>query len=75
MLSTEGLPGPVMAVREAGDGEPEVVRGPSDHYSFRLSPPGRRMSILRRAPVMASKPVAKTMLSTYSALAFEAPPA
>src|SRR5438128_1727054 len=70
LLSTEGLPGPVMANRLGNPAtvSPRYVRGPSVHASFSLRPARPRMSMLSSAPVMASKPVANTMLSsTYAA--------
>ena len=52
-------------VREAGDGEAEVACAGLRPTSAAASGPARpRMSMLSSAPVMASNPVAKTMLSS-----------
>ena len=68
-LSTEGLPGTVIANRlgKPATVSPRYVRGPSAHASLRVRPPRPLMSMLKSAPVMASKPVAKTMLSSVYA--------
>ena len=50
------------------------MRGPSAHFSRSDRPSTPRMSMASSAPVMASKPVAKTMLSSsYSASAVRRP--
>jgi hypothetical protein len=69
LLSTDGLPGPVIANRlgKPATASPRYVRGPSAHASCRVRPPRPRMSMPRSAPVIASKPVANTMLSSVYA--------
>ncbi len=50
------------------------MAGPAAQASFSRAPPLPRMSILSSAPVMASKPIAKTMASTsYSRTAVFTP--
>src|SRR6476646_1472141 len=74
--STEGLPGPVMVNRFGKPAiiMPRYVHGPPDQCCFRETPALPRISMLLRAPVMASKPVAHTMLSSaYSAFAVRTP--
>ena len=43
---------------------PRYVRGPAAHFSFSVCPARPRISMLSSAPVIASKPMANTMLST-----------
>src|SRR5438132_10224252 len=52
LVSTEGLPGPVMVNRlgKSAIATPRYVRGPSVHFSSRLLPALPRMSMLRSAP-------------------------
>ena len=66
LLSTEGLPGPVMVKRlgKPAMAMPRYVRGPAAHVAFSVRPARPRMSMFSSAPVMASNPVAKTRLST-----------
>ena len=67
LQSTEGLPGPVTGeqVGEAGHQQAEIgARAGRPGVLQRAAPPLPRMSILSSAPVMASKPIAKTMAST-----------
>jgi hypothetical protein len=53
---------------------PRYVRGPAAHFSASVTPPRPRRSISRSAPVIASKPMAKTMTSSsYSASAVRMP--
>ena len=65
LLSTDGLPGPVIMNRFGNPAVimPRYVRGPASHLSRSSRPFLPRMSILVNAPVIASKPVANTMLS------------
>ena len=76
LLNTEGLPGPV-TMNKFGNPEttmPRYVRGPADHFSFSETPARPRMSISVSAPVIASKPVANTILSSwYSAIEVRRP--
>ena len=70
LLSTEGLPGPVIVKRlgNPATASPRYVFGPADHFSRSVRPPRPRMSMASRAPVIASNPVANTRLSSaYSA--------
>ena len=66
LLSTDGLPGPVISeqVREPGDAEAEVGARAVGPLVRSVRPPRPRMSIASSAPVIASKPVANTMAST-----------
>ena len=63
--STEGLPGPVIMNRfgKPVTIRPSWLRGPCSHSADRRRPPRPSKSIFSSAPVMASKPVAKTMTS------------
>ena len=63
--STEGLPGPVIVKKF---GKPVVIRpryvaGPCAHFCFSVALSRPVMSTATKAPVIASKPVAKTMAS------------
>src|SRR5580704_3216741 len=71
LLKTEGLPGPVMVKRlgKPATMTPRYVRGPAAHFCLRGRPARPRMSMRERAPVMASNPVAKTMLSSAIVIA------
>ena len=62
-------PGDHEQVRETGRGDAEVGRAAPPPTSLSSAqPPRPRMSMAKSGPVMASKPVAKTMLSSaYSA--------
>ena len=65
LLRTEGLPGPVI-MKKLGNpalATPRYVFGPSAHFSFSARSSRPRMSILKNGPVIASNPVAKTMMS------------
>ena len=69
-IGIEGLPGPVMVKRFGNPAvaTPRYVRGPAAHFSRSVLPVLPRMSMLSKAPVMASNPVANTRLSSsYSA--------
>ena len=76
LVSTEGLPGPVMMNRL---GKPTTCRprydfGPSAQASLSRTLPRPRISMRVRAPVMASKPVAKIRSSnSYDASAVRRP--
>ena len=66
LLRTEGLPGPVTVKRF---GKPAIVRpsaerGPAAHFSRSDRPSRPRRSIASRAPVIASKPVPSTIVSS-----------
>ena len=68
--STEGLPGPVIVNRLGNPAviRPSKLRGPSAHFCASGIPPRPLMPALSSEPVIASKPVAYTMLSSaYSA--------
>ena len=64
--STEGEPGPVIMNRFGKPtlDTPRYVSGPCSHLSLSLRPSLPWMSILKNGPVMASKPVANTMMSS-----------
>ena len=66
LVSTDGLPGPVMVNRlgKPAIGSPGRCAAPRSTSRASARPPRPRMSISSSAPVMASKPVAKTMAST-----------
>jgi hypothetical protein len=66
LLNTDGLPGPVTRKRFGNPARPipRYVRGPCAHRSRRATPSRPRTSIAFSAPVIASKPVAKTIAST-----------
>ena len=63
--NTDGLAGPVMVNRlgKPCTMSPRYVRVPFFHFSFRVSPSCPSMSTATSAPVMASNPVANTMVS------------
>ena len=65
LLSTDGLPGPVMMNMFGKPAvlTPRFVRGPAAHLSRSSRPSRPSIGNATRAPVIASKPVAKTMLS------------
>src|SRR3984957_20380873 len=57
LVSTAGLPGPVMVKRlgKPAMPRPRYVFGPSRHFSLSAWPPVPRMSIFNSAPVIASE--------------------
>ncbi len=65
LASTDGLPGPLKVNRLGSCGiiMPRNVTGPSAHTSASRTPPAPTGSMRVSAPVMASKPVAKTKVS------------
>ena len=76
LLSTDGLPGPVMTNKFGKPAmvRPRYVRGPAAHLSRNERPPRPRMSTASKAPVMASKPIANTRASrAYSAACVRTP--
>ena len=64
-VKTEGLPGPVIVKKLGKPGicKPRNVKGPFFHKSLRLSFFFPTISIASKAPVIASYPVAKMIIS------------
>ena len=71
LVNTDGLPGPVIIniLGKPLDVSPRYVCGPSCHFSESKLPPLPTIFIFASAPVIASKPVAKTMASNSYSLA------
>ena len=66
LLSTEGLPGPVTSekIGEAGHHQAQIGARTGGPFVLQARAVRPRISMLASAPVMASKPVAKTMASS-----------